>query len=170
MAQIACHTLSLEHQNFSDTDALLTSMRRGESWHERMLMLLRSLELQHAAEFQPFPMTTRCMKIIRETRGQVRVQELARAAGCSERYLNMIFDTHVGFPVKTVCQITRIHFSLGSILEKHPKSLLETAVEYGYFDQTHMNRFYRKYMGGTANDMRFAEIRGRCAVNLNWPF
>ena len=168
MAQAAGCILPPGQHLLTETDSLLAAMRRAESWHERLLMLLRRLEDRHGAEYRPFPLVQRCLAAIYDSRGQVQVQELARSAGCSERYLNIAFASHVGFSVKTVCQITRIHFSLGNILEKQPKSLLETAVDYGYFDQTHMNRFYRKYMGGTANDMRYAEIRRRCAADLDW--
>ena len=52
------------------------------------------------------------------------------------------------------CQIYQLNASLQSILETRPKSLLDTSITYGYVDQTHMNRVYRKFLFCTAYELK----------------
>ena len=80
---------------------------------------------------------------------------MAQAAGCSERYLNRIFQERVGVSTKLFCELTQLQFSLHTIVTTKPKSLLSTAIACGYFDQTHMNRSYRKFLDCTASDIRY---------------
>lgn len=143
----------------SGADQLLTNLRRGESFHERGILLCRHLTAQGAGSYQPLALLERCIGLIHKSRGLIRVSELATTVGCSERYLNRIFQERVGISTKLYSEIIQLHFSLYSILTTHPKSLLNTAVTYGYFDQTHMNRSYRKFLDCTAKDMRYADCR-----------
>ena len=138
---------------------LLDQLRRGESFHERNVLLLRLLNAQDALAYRPAPLLRSCLEMIAESHGQIHVSELAEHAGCSERYLNRIFRDKVGISTKTQCELTQLQYSLHSILTTRPKSLLHTAVACGYFDQAHMNRHYRKFLFCTANDMRSANNR-----------
>lgn len=140
-------------------DRLQANLRRGESFHERGVLLFRHMASQDADAYQPMALLRRCTNLIRENRGLLRVSELASTVGCSERYLNRIFQERVGLSTKLYSELTQLQFSLYDILTTQPKSLLNTAVTYGYFDQTHMNRSYRKFLDCTANDMRYADSR-----------
>ena len=101
----------------------------------------------------------RCMDLILDSCGLARVSEIATTVGCSDRYLNRIFQERVGISPKLYSEIIQMQFSLYSILTTRPKSLLDIAVNFGYFDQTHMNRLYRKLLDCTASDIRYADSR-----------
>lgn len=138
------------------TGVLLNQIRTGESFHERNIRIHQYLRSRvDAAACVPIPLLRRSIEKIHASQGNVRIADLALEAGCSERYLGRIFHEHVGCSPKLYCEITRMQFSLNDILITRPKSLIRTAVSYGYFDQPHMNRSYQKLLGRTASDMRF---------------
>ena len=154
-------------QYLHGADQLLTNLRRGESFHERGILLCRALAAQDAGTYRPMALLQRCVNLVYESRGLLRVSELASTVGCSERYLNRIFQERIGISTKVFSEITQLQHSLYSILTTQPKSLLNTAVAYGYFDQTHMNRSYRKFMDCTASDVRYADSRGIHADDIS---
>ena len=60
----------------------------------------------------------------------------------------------VGLSTKTVCQLVQLHHSLQIMLTSQSRSLLHLAVNCGYFDQAHMTRQYRQFLGCSAGDVR----------------
>lgn len=133
----------------------VSSLRRGESFHERNVLLGRQLSACKASQYIPPAQVSRCINLILSERGVIKVSAVAQAAGCSERYLNRIFQERVGVSTKLFCELTQLQFSLHTIVTTKPKSLLSTAIACGYFDQTHMNRSYRKFLDCTASDIRY---------------
>ena len=127
---------------------------RAESFHERNVMLGRQLAALDADQYAPLPLITSSIDLVMQRHGGVKVSELARAGVCSERYINRIFHAWVGFSPKCFCELTQLHFAIRTIVQQMPKSLMKTAVACGYYDQTHMNRSFRKFLGYTADDMR----------------
>ncbi|MET0017589.1 helix-turn-helix domain-containing protein [Oscillibacter sp.] len=139
------------------TDQLLTGLRRSESFHERCVLITRMLSAREAGQYRPMAFLRRCMDLILDSCGLARVSEIAATVGCSDRYLNRVFQERVGISPKLYSEIIQMQFSLYSILTTQPKSLLDIAVNFGYFDQTHMNRLYRKLLDCTASDIRYAD-------------
>ena len=148
------HIIPLENC-LHHTAELLTELRRGESFHERNVILHRHLNTMGAGQFTPMALVSRCVDLIQRSQGIMKVLELAETVGCSERYLNRVFQNHVGISPKLYCELIQLQSSLKIIISTKPKSLLNTAVTFGYFDQTHMNRSYRKFLDCTASDMRY---------------
>lgn len=146
-------------QYLRGTDQLLTSLRRSESFHERCVLVSRMLSAREAGQYRPMALLCRCMDLVYDSRGLARVSEMADTVGCSDRYLNRVFQERVGISPKLYSEIIKMQFSLYSILTTRPKSLLDTAVNYGYFDQTHMNRSYRKLLNCTASEIRCADSK-----------
>ena len=64
------------------------------------------------------------------------------------------------------CQIFQLNISLQSILAVRPKSLLGTAITFGYVDQAHMNRVYRKYLSCTAYDMKNYGVKDMSRIEI----
>lgn len=155
LSMLTDHTAPL-NQFLPGCDFLLEELHRSASFHERNVLLLRLLNAQDVLSFQCSPLLHTCLEMIAAAHGQIQVSALAASAGCSERYLNRIFRDKVGISTKTQCELTQLHYSLHQILTTQPKSLLHIAVAYGYFDQAHMNRHYRKFLFCTASNMRSA--------------
>lgn len=149
---------------FPHTSLLLNQIRSGESFHERNIRIHQYLRSRLDLSACTPPQLLGSVEKIHASQGNIRITDLAAEAGCSERYLGRIFQEHIGCSPKLYCEITRMQFSLNDILVTRPKSLIRTAVSYGYFDQPHMNRSYQKLLGRTASDMRFFDDSA-CSVS-----
>jgi AraC-like DNA-binding protein len=79
------------------------------------------------------------------TRGTVRIAELADKLGWSHRHLVARFHDEVGLAPKATARILRFEHALRH-LEAGP-SLADVAVRCGYYDQAHMNRDFRTMAG-----------------------
>lgn len=139
---------------FRNVTELLTQLRHGESFHERNVLVQRFLTAQEFGKHVPMALVSRCVELIETHQGNLRIQELAQTVGCSERYLNRVFQAHAGLSPKLFCELLQLQFCIRHIITVQPKSLLEAAVNYGYFDQAHMNRAFRKFLNCTARDVR----------------
>ena len=152
------HTAPLE-QFLSGAGTLMARLLSCGSFEERTAVLLQLLRGLYNPSWEASPLLSGCFSLIAASRGQSHVSYLALRSGCSERYLNRVFRERVGISTKTMCELAQLQYSLYCILTTQPRSLLQTAVTFGYFDQAHMNRHYRKFLFCTANDMRSATNR-----------
>lgn len=150
---------------FRNTTELLTKLRHGESFHERNVLVQRFLTAREIGKYEPMALVSRCVSIIEKQQGDVRIQEIAQTVGCSERYLNRVFQHHAGLPPKLFCELLQLQYCIRYIMAVQPKSLLDAAVNYGYFDQAHMNRAFRKFLNCTARDVRLYGKKGKEAAS-----
>ena len=118
------------------------------------MLLQRYLTAREVGAYNPMALVSRCVEEIEKSQGNLRIQELAKTVGCSERYLNSVFQSHAGLSPKLFCELVQLQFCTKYIAAEQPKSLLDAAVDYGYFDQAHMNRAFRKFLNCTARDVR----------------
>lgn len=153
MFQLANCVTELE-PHFPGSDRLCTALAHCSSIQEQNALFARLAALQGGRNYQPIPFLRRCLTLISQYNGQITVSELAEAMGCSPRYLNRLFRQKVGFCAKIQCELTQLHFSLQTVLTTPSRSLLHLAVSCGYFDQAHMNRHYRHFLGCGANHIR----------------
>lgn len=90
----------------------------------------------------------RVREFIRENVGEnIKLQNLAEIARLSPFHLNRAFSAQVGLPPHEYQNQLRIEKALKLIGQK--KSFAEIAVETGFSDQSHFNRFFKRYMGVT---------------------
>lgn len=142
----------LEHIKVPPT--LLSALRRGESFHERNVFLTKQFIALDFANYVPSALIARCISLILSEHGMIKVSSVAKAAGCSERYINRVFQQRVGISTKLFCELIQLQFSLNTIVSARLQSLHDTALACGYFNQTHMNRAFRKFLDCTSGDIR----------------
>jgi len=86
---------------------------------------------------------------MRETKGTMPVSELAAAAHATVRTLERKFKKSSGHTVKDVSALMRFE-QVRNRLWHHPDSSLSgLAYEFGYADQSHLSREFRRYSGIT---------------------
>ena len=136
------------------SDLLGPALHRCATEQEQSALVARLLTLHGARQYRSAPLLHRCLTLIRARQGQIRVAELAEMLGCSERYLNRLLRQKVGLSTKTVCELWQLYRMLELLGEAPAKSLLHTAVSGGYFDQAHMNRHCRRFLGCSASTLR----------------
>ena len=82
-------------------------------------------------------------------RGQVIVEDMARAAGVSRQHLTREFRAHVGIGPKLYGQLARFQSGLVYAGCSGNVTWAEVAVEMGYADQSHMIAEFRQFSGLT---------------------
>ncbi len=88
-----------------------------------------------------------CIERIFENRGNIKISQLGRETGYSERHLGKMFEKYVGVSPKMYCEIMRLQFSLNMMLNgSNREPLLTLALDCGFFDHTHMNRCYKRFL------------------------
>lgn len=90
----------------------------------------------------------RASEYIRENVAEnIRLESLAEIARLSPFHLNRTFSAQIGLPPHQFQNQLRIEKSIELLAEK--RNLAEIALETGFSDQSHFNRFFKRYTGVT---------------------
>jgi AraC-like DNA-binding protein len=81
-------------------------------------------------------------KAVSDSHGQIKVNEIARNSGYSERQLNRMFITQIGMNIKKYSRLIRFNFVLKNI-QKSPLYFAEIAQQAGFFDQAHFDKDFK---------------------------
>ena len=136
------------------SDALCAALATRRTVQEQNSLFAALAHAGGALTYQPAPLVRRCVNLIENRGGQLRIEELAHDTGCSTRHLSRLLLQKAGFSAKTVCELAQLHYSLHTVLTTPSRSLLHLAVGCGYFDQAHMNRHYHRFLGCGVNAIR----------------
>lgn len=104
-----------------------------------------------------------CFERMRDTCGNVRVDELAFETQFSARYIDKLFGRFIGLSPKSCAGIIKLLESISKALENRDELLTNIAAECGYFDHAHMNRACRKMLHCSSG-----EIRANMFKNLDY--
>jgi AraC-like DNA-binding protein len=87
---------------------------------------------------------------IRTAKGNINVGGLLNKYHMSERKLERLFKKEVGITVKGYSKIIRFVHTLELLQDAHrSKSMVQIAIEAGYYDQAHLCNEIKKYAGST---------------------
>lgn len=86
-------------------------------------------------------------RMIAAENGGLTVRELSNRSGVGERRIERIFDKHVGVSPKVFGRIVRFAGAVRSIERAATFELLDTALSYGYYDQSHMIHEFNEFAG-----------------------
>ncbi|MFN7942893.1 MAG: DUF6597 domain-containing transcriptional factor [Thermoanaerobaculia bacterium] len=75
---------------------------------------------------------------IRASGGRLRIEDLAAALGTTRRRLERLFLAELGIPPKQFARLMRFQAALAAVGRGGRDSLVELALEHGYFDQSHL--------------------------------
>ncbi|WP_440117301.1 helix-turn-helix domain-containing protein [Paenibacillus sp. QZ-Y1] len=96
--------------------------------------------------------------------GRMSVQELAIREVISERQLHRKFSEWVGISPKRFSEVVRFHRVLASIHQGQTADWAMLAQNYGFYDQAHLIRHFRKFYGETP--LTAAKEHGRMLSDL----
>lgn len=111
--------------------------------------------------------TGQAVRRILATRGQRRVDELARALGTSRRRLERAFLRDVGLRPKLFARIVRLNAVLAGLDPAERVRAVDLALDAGYFDQAHLLRDFRDLAGRSPRARRDAD--GELARHFTRP-
>ena len=86
-------------------------------------------------------------KYIYDKKGQVSIEELAKATNYSSRNLGRISDSSIGLNLKLFCRIVRFQNTLYSIKDNVNLDWKLVALENGYYDQSHLVKEFKFFCG-----------------------
>ena len=75
------------------------------------------------------------------------VKDLVVRSGIGERRIERMFDKYVGVSPKMFSRIVRFRGVVRSIETAESFGLLDTALSFGYFDQSHMIHEFNEFAG-----------------------
>lgn len=137
--------------DFLKRDILLDQMDELFDFAERIESITQYLFNKIRKSYGPTEVVRYCTEKIISSQGNVLIGDLSEETGYTIRYLRNLYHQHVGISPKELCEIIQFQasFSEFSILHKEKKSisLSDLAVQGGYYDQSHMNKCYRKMVG-----------------------
>ncbi|MFD0961495.1 DUF6597 domain-containing transcriptional factor [Paenibacillus chungangensis] len=84
-----------------------------------------------------------------DANGALSLSELADKLGYSERHLRRVFEQELGVGLKELVNIIRFQSLLRGLRDDAYASYAELAVQYGYYDQSHMTGAFKRYYGKT---------------------
>lgn len=87
------------------------------------------------------------LKKIIAAKGCIKLESLSREMNYSPRYLNGLFRGLYGIPPKIFCKMVRYQYMLS--LVGSGRSMVETASEAGFYDQSHLIREFKSFTGMT---------------------
>ena len=88
-----------------------------------------------------------CLRRIEVLSGQLSVAKLAKDLGISSRQLTRRFQNTVGLSPKEFARVSRFLHVIRCLSDGQHRSLTETALACGYFDQAHLNHEFREMAG-----------------------
>ena len=136
LAEIKEQTVELEKALAPDTSKL-----RELSFAELNAFFLKRLN----APKQDLSIIVKCIK---EARGQITVDALAKKNHTTPRQLERSFHKYIGITPKEFINITRFQHAFSDINHnKKHKSLLDIAIEHGYYDHAHLTNEIKRYTG-----------------------
>ena len=98
------------------------------------------------------------VRLLIETNGVISIERLAKEVVYGTRYLRQLFTDYIGHSSKELANMIRMQKTLQCLLDNPDQKLSDIAIKYGFSDQSHMNREFKKYMGVTS---RIIKERGQ---------
>lgn len=104
-----------------------------------------------------FPIRQACLRL-QQTKGCLRIGELAQELQCSTRHLEKQFKQLIGLTPKELSRILRIRGVVDTLQETGAiHSLAQLATEYGFYDQAHFIRVFKQMIDQPPGQFRLAD-------------
>ena len=143
-------------------DLVQDRLQSVPSWPQRFRLLDQLLAARITGQpAQVRPEVAWAWQRIVATRGRVRVRELAAEVGCSSRHLGELFRAEIGLAPKEAARVVRFDRARRRLQQARPRLAVvaDLAADCGYFDQSHLNRDFRRFAGAAPLEWLAEELR-----------
>ena len=141
----------LFHRSHPD---LCGRLRAAPGWDARFDLVEAFVAERAAAAPALPPIVAWALDRIVRSGGALDIAGLARETGFSQKHLAAQFRSHVGMPPKRVARLVRFDRVMCHLKAGGREDWGELAHRFGYFDQSHLNREFRSFTGGTPTEAR----------------
>lgn len=87
------------------------------------------------------------MELIKNQKGNISVIDISNQLGVNYKWLERKFSNYIGLTPKEYISIQRFIYTYLSIEENTDKDYLSIAVQNGYYDQSHLFRDFKSFVG-----------------------
>lgn len=94
--------------------------------------------------------TKRAMDTIHQSNGLFNINEISSHSYTCTRNLQRLFLQHLGMSPKKYCSIIRFNSLIKQYMEQPEISLKELALQFEYYDLSHLNKEAMRYLGSSA--------------------
>lgn len=153
----------LLHKNFSNYSYLISTFAKTSTFSERMYAFYKAMRTQYLDKKETHYLLNYCVDKIYERKGNIKISDLSKETGFSQRYIGKLFDQWVGISPKLYAEIMQFQFSLKELeqIETKPDgNLLDIALNCGFFDHAHINRCYKRFLHCTIGKLRKSGFEG----------
>ena len=133
-------------------DELVNGVRTAASHESRAEYIQHFLRSRLKAHRKNDEQLDRAVKLIRESRGTLSMQEIGQKTGLSKKQLERKFLPAVGTTPKTFARISRFLNICHHLDEYRHKSLSELTHQCGYYDQSHFIKEFQEFSGYTPKE------------------
>lgn len=137
----------VELQALTPCERVLDRLNQAGSFSERV-RTVRDFALERLADenYQPDFVELSELKLCKAL-GNLKIECLAEYTGYTGRYCRERFKNDLGISIKRYSNIIRVQNAVRMLSRREAPELADVVFENGYFDQSHMNREFRLYIG-----------------------
>ncbi|MCI9545459.1 MAG: helix-turn-helix domain-containing protein [Lachnospiraceae bacterium] len=107
--------------------------------------LTEELLLSHSSQARQHHAVNAAVGEILLQRGALTAADLARECFISGRHLERLFHEYIGITPKKLCSLVRYQYLWNDILRNPQFNILDAVCKYGYADQPHLLREFKRY-------------------------
>lgn len=122
-------------------------------WGRRFEMMDRALLQRLVRSEAADPMVAWMWRQIDRSRGTARISALVGETGLSHRHVSSRFRQAIGVTPKVAAAVVRFEWAANAL---HHAPVADVAAAYGYADQSHLVREFRRFSGETPTQLREA--------------
>ena len=142
-----------------DFDKIEHLIMKSTSFKERCKIIISYLEKKFEYKDLKQLIINHSVNKIITSKGNYTIEDLSRETGYSSRYIRKLFKYYVGHNPKELSNIIRIQNMINYLYNNSGDNLSYIALEWGFSDQSHMNRESKRYLNTTVGDIK---------NNINW--
>jgi len=124
------------------------------SWDARFDLVEQVIAQRVEAADRRIAAVVHALRWIEEHGGTAEVGALSGELGYSQKHVIHLFREHVGVPPKQLARIVRFHRLIDHLRRGGTGTWAQLALEFGYYDQSHLVRDVRQFAGAAPTDAR----------------
>jgi AraC-like DNA-binding protein len=136
----------------SDAQGIIKELKRCGSIEEKFKRVEQFLLEKLTRSRKQEDKTGEAIRLIRETKGELTIEEICAKTGFSKKQLERKFMATVGILPKGFSRITRFLNICQNLQEHKTKTLTQLSLECGFYDQAHFIKEFKAFSGFTPGE------------------
>lgn len=148
--------LSLDELLEGQTDELV-GIKEQEIPISRRVAIAENWLQSHLQNLRPQPNIKQCIESIFKSHGMIDIDHMAENVHLSTRQLERLFKKVIGLTPKFYCRIVRFNY-IFEVIKEQKDSWIRTALQSGFFDQSHFIKNFKEFTGEEPSNYGFDEV------------